>query len=204
LKKITNNIRPKIVTSTDLIFSILFCAYIMVFLFIKYAKSMVSNTCSDILNNFAEFLYGFITSNVIFSIFISIGIVVLIFYTFKNNNWNYKKLFLISLMFISLFLTYVRGKEINDLKYFGYKIIEKIEEFYLQNDRLPKNIQDMYDNKFNSDTLKLISTNFYYNVKNPEDLNVKNYSLFLKPEATWPTIYLYDDSKEEFITHEKF
>jgi len=135
---------------------------------------------------------SFIVLVLIFLIFIYFSYKIL-----KSRTYKFQKSIALILILFAFLLTYQKGKDIDELKFMGYDIMNKIEEYYKQNDNLPSDLMDLYPKNYSKDSLAYIIKNFSYQPF--QSLTVRDYRLFIDSPTISPTIYLYDERKKIFV-----
>ena len=204
MKNISKKASHKIYISTFTIVSLLFCVYLVLLLFTRHSNSIILNVSSDLLNTFSEDIYNLTTCFELTSIAVIVGFLFIMILAMRNNKALYRKIFLTCLIIIAIFLTYLRGREIVELKVIGYELVNEIEKYYLIKNELPMTLGELYECEASQETIELIKDNFVYMISDPNDPTTKSFYLLLKPIVTRPTIYLYDNSKGQFVIQGKF
>jgi len=185
----------KIVINTEIILIVIFLTYNFLLLFTSNV-GFLSYFWSDLLYGFAEFFYNLTSSfTVLFLV-----IIIFIYFSYKilKSRLNkFQKSIALILILFSFLLTYQKGKDIVKLKSVGYEIMNKIEDYYKQNERLPSDLINLYPKNYSNDSLEYITNNFSYQPY--QSLTVRDYRLFIDSPIIYPTTYLYNERKKMFV-----
>lgn len=187
--------RKRIVINTEIILIVLSFLFNLLFL-LTNKVGFIAYFWSDLLFNFTELFYN-LTSSFIVLVLISLIFFYFSYYILKSRTNKFQKSIAIILILISFLLTYQKGKNIVELKSIGYDMINKIEEYYKQNDSLPNDLMDLYPKNFSKDSLAYIIKN--YSFQPYQSLSVKDYRFFIDSPTISPTMYIYNERKKMFV-----
>lgn len=115
--------------------------------------------------------------NIYFVIFFAVLLFFLIIIFFNKQNIK-KKIFITTLFlflyYFLIFIPYCRGNEILELKSFGIKLIEKIENYEVLYGKIPQTLRELYPQFLNEEDLIIIKDYFIYWYYNKDYYNEKD------------------------------
>lgn len=162
---------------------------------------------SSVINSISLSIYEnsqHLTVVIIFC-FISIVPVIALFFLFNKKKYVFiifDVLVLISFLYATMLL-YNRGYKLNEIRNNGYILLHSIENFKSDKNRLPYDIQEIYNYlslKKNNELQKIKRTEnrYYYYILPSDSGNVSNFNLTIQDEILGFEYFAYRRNPERF------
>lgn len=155
---------------------------------------------NEIYNNWGMFLYGSIQSYplLIFLFLCSLIYFVCILIFFKSRDKN-KAIFFtiyISLFYLVILIPFNRGAKVEDLKEYGFHIVDKIYLYEKEVGYFPNTLEDLYPNYLDENKKEDILENYVYW---PSSYQKEVFTLMIVPRFLSPGHFAYIQGINEFV-----
>ena len=161
-----------------------------------FFKTIIVEWGDFLATKFGNIIYLYII--ILFLVFLFYLVAKHLFKIRIEKNISFEIVLILVLIFV-LIIPYKKGENLIQLKQFGYKLVNSIDKYELENNELPKSIKFLYPQYIDSDELNLANKVVKYDVFNSNSLKREFYTLTIYEDFMGFYFLSYQRNEKYFI-----